>query len=144
MEKVYIVLAEDDKDDQELFAEALNEVTKNVHFEILKDGELLCNWANQIEVLPDFIFIDINMLKYDGLKCLQQLRANQKFDKSIIIIYSTSLQPREIDLAYSNKANLFFEKPRSLTHIKDGIRHIINFNWNTRIPIDEFVLKYAD
>jgi CheY-like chemotaxis protein len=144
MEKVYIVLAEDDQEDQELFSEALNQVTKNAFFEILKDGELLCNWANQTEDIPDFIFIDINMPKYDGLKCLQQLRANQKFDKSILIIYTTSHQPREIEIAYLNKANLFFEKPHSLTHIKEGIRHIINFDWNKRIPIDEFVLKYND
>lgn len=65
----YILIAEDDKDDQELILDALLETelaTEKVKF--VDDGEELLIRLNASEILPSIILLDLNMPKKNGLQ----------------------------------------------------------------------------
>ena len=71
-----IFLVEDDKDDQDFFTEALNEIANTKLFAIASNGiEALLRLKHSI-ILPDIIFMDINMPVMNGIECLVELTQN--------------------------------------------------------------------
>lgn len=59
-----------------------------------------CVWANGLdeatqmvkELQPDFVFIDINMPRHDGISCLKRLKQLEQLEhlrQSVFVIYST-------------------------------------------------------
>jgi CheY-like chemotaxis protein len=61
--------------------------------------------------LPDFIFLDINMSKMDGWKCLNELKKDESLKHIPVIMYSTSSTEEEIKKAYQLGAVHFLKKP---------------------------------
>jgi CheY-like chemotaxis protein len=80
-----------------------------------------CLWANSAEralqllqeVLPDFVFIDYNMPKVNGLACLEQVRSLPNLSKVPVIMYSNHISQEIITQALA-KGALFIQKPDSL------------------------------
>ena len=57
-----ILLAEDDFDDCELFADALDEINCGADLKTVNDGEQLINFLTHcMERLPSVLFLDLNM-----------------------------------------------------------------------------------
>src|SRR5438552_1600860 len=72
---IYVVLADDDADDRELFMEAMNEVVPHIHVDTAQDGEqLLIMLDNPGQRIPDLIFLDLNMPCKSETECLQEIR----------------------------------------------------------------------
>jgi CheY-like chemotaxis protein len=115
-----ILLVEDDRDDSELFLEALEEAKlpiKVVH---------VLNGCEALEVLkrtdrpPDLIFLDINMPIMDGWQCLKKLK--EDYSSIPVFMYSTSLRPEDASRAYELGATKFFTKPDSFNALKEMIK----------------------
>jgi len=83
-------LIDDDRDDQEIFAMALKEVDKKVHLVTADSGIDALETLRGKHLLPDIIFLDINMPRMDGWQCLGQLNQMEHLAKTPIVIYSTS------------------------------------------------------
>ena len=105
-----IFLAEDDRDDSFLFQEALSRLPYSISLHLAQDGELLVEMLRN-HVVPDFIFLDLNMPKKDGYACLSEIRALGKMDKVPVIIMSTSFQEQSIQRAYDAGADIYVQKP---------------------------------
>ena len=66
-----ILLADDDKNDQLLFKEALEELPVTTHLASVENGEQLMQLLNDgKELLPDILFLDLNMPRKNGFTCL--------------------------------------------------------------------------
>ena len=138
----YIVLADDDADDRELFREALNEIQK-VNFKTAKDGLSLMQMLKENKELPDVIFLDLNMPRMDGQACLKQIKQDKKLHDIPVIIYSTSKSPQYIEETYQNGACLYITKPDSFTKLKRIMEKILSLGCdvnNRQRPKHEFVL----
>ena len=67
-EPVKILLAEDDKEDQELFEEALKKTGEDTKLTVVDNGkELVNNLKDKEQENPDIIFLDVNMPVKDGI-----------------------------------------------------------------------------
>ena len=124
-ELLYVLLADDDADDRMLFEDAVTELDIKVDFRTVKDGAELMNYLHGSGIiLPQLLFLDLNMPFKNGFQCLEEIRSLKAFDDMCIIIYSTTARPSDIDLGYAKGANLFLQKPNSFTELKETLQKI--------------------
>jgi len=107
--KKIILLIDDDEDEFEIFIEALHA------------GHCTCDcmFANSSEqalnllcyTVPDFIFIDYNMPKTNGLKCLTKIKQLNNQKHVPVFLYSTGLTDELCKLAISLGAESCISKP---------------------------------
>ena len=45
-------------------------------------------------LVPDFIFLDINMSKVDGINCLKKIRERDKLSHVQVIMFSSGMNDR--------------------------------------------------
>ena len=54
---------------------ALKEVDENIHGHVASDGvEALAKLTKDLEFIPDYIFLDVNMPKMNGPECLSAIK----------------------------------------------------------------------
>ncbi len=131
MKPLNLLLADDDEDDRLFFEEALTEISPDSKVTIKKDGKEILDYLIQPQsVLPDIIFLDLNMPFVDGLICLEEIRKNFLTRDIFVVINTTTASQREIDLVFEKGANLFLIKPNSFDELKKSIEVILNLDLN--------------
>jgi CheY-like chemotaxis protein len=83
-------LIEDDQDDQEIFVIALQKINAEIDCKVADNGVEGLKVLEDHSFLPDFIFIDINMPKMNGIECLAAIRKLDHLRSTKVIMYSTS------------------------------------------------------
>jgi DNA-binding response OmpR family regulator len=126
-----IALADDDADDRAFFAEALGDM-KNVDVQLktFENGAFLMDYLeDKTNELPHMLFLDLNMPGKSGKKCLEEIRANSRFNNVSVAIYSTSGSEKDIEDTLSGGANIYIQKPNDFHKLKAAIRHVLKLNW---------------
>ena len=136
-----ILLVDDDFDDRELFVEALTLVDKNSQVTTLDGSEGLMSHLDKLEKLPDYVFLDLNMPRKSGKECLREIQRTDRFRSMKIVIYSTSINPRDVMETYEYGAFCFVQKPNSFAELKNVIRKVINSTDKAKSLDDGFVVK---
>jgi len=138
------LLIDDDSDDRELFSEALAAVDPISVCDRAPDGpEALGKLANQAQQKPDMIFLDINLPVMSGWQILKQLKRTEDYRQIPVIMYSTSSNPRDKDIAKDLGALCFFTKPSSYQTLKGMLEIVVaNMNQNQVARICEAVKQY--
>lgn len=131
-----VVLAEDDKDYQEIFNNALTEVNIPTKLTVVSDGHELM----QILQSPDapaynIVVLDINMPKKDGIECLREIRLDKNLSNTFSVILTSSLDPLIKANAYDAGANLFLTKPEDFDEYVETVRKILTSDWQMNLPI---------
>jgi CheY-like chemotaxis protein len=119
-----ILVVDDDKEDRSLFCEAASGIDNDIKFLIAEDGLQAINLLEQTAVLPDYIFLDINMPKMNGKEFLIRVKTNARLKSIPVVMYSTTSQTREIEECYKLGAYDFLIKPPSFKKLVDDLRSI--------------------
>lgn len=115
-----VLLIDDDKDDAELFKEALEEVNATISFHHFKDArEALEKLSDDRISPPDIIFLDINLPVMSGWECLTRFKKTEHLSSVPVIMYTTSSLPREKDIAQELGAAGFITKPNDYNLLKE-------------------------
>ena len=121
------VLVDDDKDDLEILEEIIKEVDKSLVVKpYVMCDQALHDISKDSEIIPHYIFIDLNMPKIGGDDCLKQLRTNPKFNKSTITVLSTSMSNSVAQNLKMLGADFTFQKPSSLTAYHNILKNILS------------------
>jgi CheY-like chemotaxis protein len=124
---VYILLADDDQDDCEFFQEALTGIPINALLTIVNNGALLMEWLTaHPSDLPDFLFLDLNMPRKNGLECLKEIRQIHHLKSLSIIILAETVSPILLDELYINGALYYAKKPDSFEALTQIIRQALS------------------
>ena len=91
-----VLCIDDDPDDSDVFCEALKGVNPEAQCLVANDG-LTALKILRSETQPDVIFLDINMPRMSGREVLVQIKKSYKWSQIPIIIYSTTILPRDAD-----------------------------------------------
>jgi len=84
-------------------------------------------FLNQPDIrLPNIIFLDLNMPIKNGIECLKEIRANERFKNLVLVIYSTSGSEHDIQEAFINGANIYIKKPNNFAELKANLAKVIN------------------
>jgi CheY-like chemotaxis protein len=126
----HILVADDDADDVEMFQSAVDEICPNLQVTVATDGVKLITLLNKIST-PDAIFLDLNMPLKTGKECLKEIRKENKYNSTTIVILSTSGHNADIDYCLVNGANHYFVKPRSYVDLKTIVQKLWNGQLNT-------------
>ena len=85
------LLVDDDLDDQEVFLMTLEKINKNIKCLIANNGaEALLLLTTQNSFVPDYIFLDVNMPKMNGIECLKNIKSLTHLNNCKIFMYSTT------------------------------------------------------
>jgi CheY-like chemotaxis protein len=107
-----ILLADDDIDDAEVFQEALSRACAATTFKRFEDGAQLLEYlVSSYPNLPDLIFLDLNMPEMNGWQCLAALKSSSKLKSVPVIMYTTSTNPRDREIASDLNAHGLIVKP---------------------------------
>ena len=127
---LHIMLADDDEDDRLFFRDAIEEVKVKTKTTIVNDGVQLMEYLMQPDViLPNLIFLDLNMPRKGGMECLKEIRANQELKDITIAIYSTSASEKDIEETFVKGANVYIKKPNDFGELKRVLSEVISINW---------------
>lgn len=147
MEKdyIHIILADDDEDDRMFFTDAFDELKINTKVQTYNDGVELMNYLNMEDaILPNVLFLDLNMPKKNGIECLHEIKADKRFDDIAIAIYSTSSSEEHIEETFVNGANIYIKKPNDFTTLKKVLSDVVTLNWQyhtSGLNKDNFLLR---
>lgn len=119
-----IFLAEDDNDDARLFEDALAGVLDDLEIHRVYDG-VECIYALKHSILPDYIFLDLNMPLKNGIDCLKAIRNMPDLAEVPVVIFSTNHQMKDIDFAYKYGAAYYLVKPNSQKKLETLLRRLM-------------------
>ena len=140
-----ILHADDDIDDCQLFNEALEELGLSFQLTTVHNGEQLMNLLKESEILPDMLFLDLNMPRKNGFQCLSEIKESELLRPLPVIIISTSFEQKIINLLYENGAMYYLRKPNDFPKFKrmiDNAIALIVQKKYTQPPLEEYVLFY--
>ena len=137
-----IFLIDDDKDDQQFFLTSLSEIDNTIQCNLANNGKDALDKLNNSSTTPDLIFIDINMPLMNGFECLTELRKQDRFSKTPIVILTTSKADAEAQCARVLGANVFLTKPSSVRLLQTKLQHVLtNFLVNKKASKQDFFVE---
>lgn len=140
-----VALADDDEDDRFLFKEAIDEIKIQTKLSLFTNGQELMDYLSLPNIiLPQVVFLDLNMPVKNGLQCLKEIRDNSSLDGMSIAIYSTSSSEKDIEDTFVLGANIYINKPNSFTKLKDAIEKVLQINWQyntSNLNKENFLLR---
>jgi CheY-like chemotaxis protein len=134
MNKLF-VLTDDDKDDAELFGEAIESIDDPVEFYHADGCKVLFDFLeNEHHKKPDVIFLDINMPEISGWQCLTDLKNHTRYKDIPVIMYTTSSSSLDRKIALEAGALGLLTKPtdfKVLIKMLDNIAKVEIVNLDT-------------
>ena len=144
-EYIHIILADDDEDDRLFFTDAFEELKISTKVQTYNDGSELMDYLNSEDaILPEILFLDLNMPKKNGIECLQEIKANNRFSDVAIAIYSTSSSEEHIEETFVSGANIYIKKPNDFETLKKVLSDVVTINWQYQtsgLNKDNFLLR---
>lgn len=137
-----ILIAEDDDDDYEMFAETTQLLSITVILSRAENGEILIKLLN--EKFPDMLFLDLNLPCKDGRSCLVEIRSNRKYDALPIIIYTSLRDFETVEFCFRNRSNFYVYKPNSYAELVQVLEKIFTIDWGKMMyypTFSEFVVN---
>lgn len=120
-------LIDDDQDDQDIFCMALDDLGEDISCVFANDGrEGFMKLNTDALFEPNYIFIDLNMPRMNGLQCLTAIKSIDRLKKVPIFMYSTSNDPKIITETKLLGASDYIVKPISVDTLTDILRQCFN------------------
>ena len=121
-----ILLIDDDEEDLEIFLIAVGEVSDAVTCTCVNDAAAALAKLDEGKILPDVIFLDLNMPVMNGQQFLATIKQNEKLQSIPVIIFTTSSDPQTIALTKSLGAHDFITKPEHYDELVSTLALLIN------------------
>ena len=129
-DELRILILEDSAGDVLLVEEALAAHGLSAQLQHCEDGETaLAELGRLTETsLPDLIIVDLNLPRVDGMQLLRHLRSLSLFDKTPVMIFTSSQSVDDRKKAEQLGANAYFTKPTGLddflSTVADAVRRL--------------------
>lgn len=118
-------MADDDEDDCYFFREALDTIHFSCNFFSVNNGEKLIEFFHNSVTLPDYVFLDINMPRLNGIECLKYIRKHYPDPGIRIIMLSTTAGHQTVDQCSRNGADLYIQKPGKFAELAKYLEYCL-------------------
>lgn len=132
MKERFILLVEDNPDDEELALMGLKESGILNEIFVVRDGEEALHFLfaegqyeerNPAE-LPAVILLDLKLPKLNGFEVLEQIRANALTKCVPVVILTSSSEEEDVVSGYKLGANSFVRKPIEFKQFAEAVRQL--------------------
>ncbi|MGH8002666.1 MAG: response regulator [Brasilonema sp.] len=83
---------------------------------------------------PSVILLDLNLPGIDGRDILERLKQDKSFREIPIVVFTTSSNPRDIELCYQKGANGYLIKPMDAQELQKTIQAFVNYWLEVNTP----------
>jgi CheY-like chemotaxis protein len=125
----FVLLGEDDIDDEELLKEVFSVVDSSFSLLFVNNGKNVITTLETIETphLPCLIILDYNMPTLNGAEILRELKRNSRYDRIPKIIWSTSNSNTYKEICLSLGACDYVTKPSNMQEFTEVARYMLSF-----------------
>jgi CheY-like chemotaxis protein len=135
LKEKHIMVIDDDPDDRRLFCGALSQVSDKIGCLRASNGKDALDYLNNsLNTIPSLIFLDINMPVMTGWEFLTKIKNNERVRNVPIVIFSTSSNKRDVNIAYDLGAESYCVKPDEPEDLKN-ILSLVAQNINNNIKV---------
>jgi CheY-like chemotaxis protein len=120
-----VFYADDDEEDREIFCDALQQINPAIKVTLSKDGHEALEILSAQKKSPDFIFLDINMPRMNGIECMARLKSDSRLKSIPVIICSTTTDTSEVRKLIMLGAEDFIPKGSSFEKLKESIHKVL-------------------
>ncbi len=121
-----ILLIDDDEDDREIFVSAVRGISNDVSFTGMSDAASALRKLENRDLVPEVIFLDINMPIMNGSQFLKEVKKNEALKNIPVIIFSTSSDASTIQKMKELGADIFITKPGKYKDLVDLLKPLIS------------------
>jgi two-component system, response regulator len=119
MSERYILLVEDNPDDEELTLLSLRKNNLAHEIVVVRDGVEAIDFlfgngqhaGRDVTHVPTVILLDLKLPKLDGLGVLKRLRADERTRTLPVVVLTSSSQDADVIASYNLGANSYVRKP---------------------------------
>lgn len=132
MKDKFILLVEDNPDDEELTMMGLKSSGVLNEVVIVRDGEEAVQFLlaegqykdRDPKAIPSVILLDLKLPKLSGLEVLERLRANPLTKCIPVVILTSSSEEEDVINSYKLGANSFVRKPVEFNRFADAVKQL--------------------
>ena len=118
-------MAEDDAADAYFLQRAFSRSGIPVRLQFVRDGQEVLDYLRgegpfadrSAHPMPHLVLLDLKMPRLDGFDVLEWIRKEPAFRHLMVVIFSSSDEPRDIGRAYTLGANEYLVKPHSIEEL---------------------------
>lgn len=141
-----ILLVEDDANDVFFLKLAFQDAQVKESLQIVTDGQQAIAYLSgsgqfadrSVYPIPYLILLDLKLPYVMGLDVLKWVRQRPEFDASIVIVLTSSQDPRDLEQAYRLKTNGYLVKPSSLEKLHLLVQCVKEFWLGHNVPAPAF------
>lgn len=129
--KTKLLIVDDDADDRQLFIDAVKDFDEQIVCVSAKDGKEALDLLNDLNTsLPDYIFLDLRMPRFNGKRCLMEIKKNERLKEIPVIIYTTSRELEDSKELKEMGAIHFISKPANPEEVYFVVSFALEEQWN--------------
>ncbi len=146
MKEKYMLLVEDNPDDEELTLVALKENHIGNPVVVVRDGAEALEYffgregqsEPDVDVLPVVVLLDLKLPKVNGLEVLRRLRDNDRTKYIPVVVLTSSKEEEDRLSSYALGANSYVRKPVDFGHFIEAVKQLGLYwlVWNEPPPVD--------
>jgi two-component system response regulator len=144
MAQKYILLVEDNPDDEALTIRALHKNHLANSVVVARDGAEAVDFlfgtgayaGRNVDDRPEVVLLDLKLPKLDGFEVLRQIRADERTKTLPVVILTSSKEERDIAQGYADGCNSYVRKPVNFDEFVEAA-HQLGLYWlllNERPP----------
>ncbi len=121
----YFLIVDDDADDHYFLRNAIGKVIPHALVESVYDGSEALQYLNRCLILPDLIFLDLNMLKISGQHTISLIRERNELKDVPVVVLTTSKNEKEKSMLLSLGASDFYSKPHETKELVTIVKEVV-------------------
>jgi two-component system response regulator len=129
----FILLVEDNPDDEALALRALKQNRIDNGVVVVRDGAEALDYlfgkgkyvGRDLSVMPALILLDLKLPKVDGLEVLKQLRANSLTALLPVAMLTSSREESDLLAGYKLGLNSYILKPVDFDQFTEAVRNLV-------------------
>lgn len=76
---------------------------------------------------PSLILLDLNLPRTDGREVLRRIKQDENLRKIPIVVFTTSNNPRDVEVCYQYGVNSYIVKPINFAQLKRNIQTLVEY-----------------
>lgn len=131
-EEKNILLVEDNEDDVILIQRALRKGGIQAPIRLARDGEEAIEFFSAAgqsrnhasHPLPTVVLLDLKLPRKNGFEVLEWIKGDERFASLPVVVFTSSVQDRDLRQAYALGANSYLKKPATMAETTDLLKAV--------------------